>query len=337
MRVLHRLDLNSGAREQIGSLPADFVPLDYRISFDERMWYVFGVPVQQNLSTLNGYVLGEFAAGDAQLLIFDLERPEEIETVELVDVLSGSVPVDSREPDAYPIDVVTPGLDWSADGTRLYVGLADSPEGVVVDLEAGEVLDRYTLDEGASWLERFGAWLVPSASAAARGVMNGFALDLEDRKAVAFANAYEILSSDRQELQTAAHYPVWLMDLETGRQLWQSHVLGIVALARIPGSDHLIVHTASDVYFVDDRDENNEHALRILDISSGDILNTFELPGRPLRGRESMVLSRQYAYVAVITDNGSEVIVVDLDSLSEVGGWTAEEGEPGIGQLLPLP
>jgi hypothetical protein len=319
-------------------LPKDFVAHDYRVSPDEKTWYVFGAPVQQDLPVDTGYVLGEFTAGDAQVLIVDLESGEITDAIELEGVAAGGVPIEGLEGDGYPLQNTTPGLDWDLDAKRLYVGHA-SLEGraTVVDLKAGSVRDQFSLDAGASWLERLANWLAPTARAVVRALSYGTAAQLGDDGVLAVSAATEQLQQDRQELETGAHLPVWAIDTESGDQLWQSHVGGVTGLAEAPDGEHLLVHSSSRIFRLDAFTDDEGQALYLLDSVSGDIVAQVDIPGRPLAGKESMLLSNDLVYVRTNTASGPAVAIVDPDDLSIVGGWQRDEGEPSVYKLLPLP
>ena len=337
-RTLLRYDLAIEVQEELATLPKDFVAHDYRVSPDEKTWYVFGAPVQQDLPVDTGYVLGEFTAGDAQVLIVDLESGEITHTIELEGVAAGGVPIEGLEGDGYPLQNTTPGLDWDLDGKRLYVGHA-SLEGraTVVDLKAGSVRDQFSLDAGASWLERLANWLAPTARAVVRALSYGNAAQLGDDGVLAVSAATEQLQQDRRELETGAHLPVWAIDTESGDQLWQSHVGGVTGLAEAPNGEHLLVHSSSRIFRLDAFTDDEGQALYLLDSVSGDIVAQVDIPGRPLAGKESMLLSNDLVYVRTNTASGPAVVIVDPDDLSIVGGWQRDEGEPSVYKLLPLP
>lgn len=338
-RTLHRLNLDSGTREQLATLPADFVSLDYRISDDRRTWFVFGVPVQQNLPTPNGYVLGEFAADVAQVLIVDLDSSEVVETVELDGVEAGAVPIEGLEDDGFPIRNTSPGLDWDLSSGRLHVGyFADNwDRGLIVDLNDGSVVKGFKLDAGASWLERLVDWLVPSVGAVARALSYGFALDLGDNGTVAFSSTREQLTEDRSANEMGSHAPVWAVDTNSGAQVWQSHLGAVHGLAESPVSGQLLVHSAERIFRLDAVSNDEGQALFLLDSATGDIVNRLDLPGRPSYGKDSMIVTDELVYIRTTTEFGWEVIVVDPVDLSIVGGWRQAEGEPSLYKLIPLP
>ncbi len=333
-----RYDIASASQSLVSVLPRDFLALDYRVAADDLKLFAFGTTVHQDLDIPGGNsVLGDFSASEAQVLIIDLDGKEEPRTVVLDGVAAGAVPVQDATRDNFPVDLYTPGLAWSADGTRLYVAGAYSPTAVVVDLDTGTVQNQFTFDQGASWIDRLAGWLVQTASAAARGILYGFIVELEDQHALAVANTYELLTPNRQELLEAAQYHVWLVDTRTGEQRWQSSVGGVVGLARSSDGRNLVVHSTSEIYFIDDHPENDSHFLRLLDIQTGHRVAELELPGRPLRGRDSMIVTDDYVYVQVSTESGPKVIVASATDLSIVGNWEPGEEGANIYRLFPLP
>ncbi len=338
-RSLHRMQLATGAQEKLATLPEGFVAIDHRVSFDERTWYVFGTPVQHNLPTDNGYVLGEFAAGDAQLLTVDLGSGEILSTIELVGVEAGGVPLDDIEGDGYPVRSVSPGLDWDLSAGRLYIGYNGDGwmQGAALDLANGSVPGVYTYDEGAAWLDRLAAWLVPTAHAVVRGLSWGHALSLNGGELAAYSSAWEDLNKDRSNLESATHGPVWAVDTTTGQQVWQSHLGAIHAIAESPVGDRLLVHAANRIFLLDAVSNDEGQTLFLLDSATGDVVERLDLPGRPSHGKQSMIVTAEHVYIRTTTESGREVIVVNPADLSIVGGWGQADGEPSLYKLIPLP
>ncbi len=337
-QVLVSYEFEGSSRAQLLTLPPDFGVLEFVVSPEGDDAHFFGTPVSPNLPIDDGYVLGDFPCGNAEVLVADLGSGAITAKVVLDSVVAGSVPVQDAEGDNFPVHSVMPGLFWDLDGQRLFVAHADGlARATVVDLADGVVLDEFAFDEGASWIDRSTAWLLPPANAAASAISLGFATYLEGRNELIVAPASERMTVDRQELEIGIHNAVWSIDLETGEQLWQSHLLGVIGLeANLDGS-RLLVHSTFVIDPAGTFDENDEHVLWLVDGASGEIGDRLDLPGRPAQIQGSMIVTPSHVYIDTFGKDGHAIIIVDPSTLAVVGSWAWNDGGSNIRELLPLP